>query len=124
PPAFRLLVVDDNPEAAETLAKVLRAAGHEVAIALDGKSAVEAAQKDLPQVALVDIGLPDIDGCEVARRLRKIPNLNGAVLVAVTGYGQEEDRRRSKEAGFDYHLTKPVDPAELERLLATVAKGE
>jgi two-component system CheB/CheR fusion protein len=98
---------------------LLQASGHEVCAAHDGHEALETAARFQPQVVLLDIGLPKLDGYEVARRLRRQPGLDKALLVALTGYGQEEDRRRSLEAGMDRHLVKPVDPAELERLLAS-----
>ncbi len=120
PPASkgrRVLVVDDNRDLAESLAMVLRLWGHEVHVAYDGRAALEAAQRHAPEVVFLDIGLPHLDGFEVARRLRQRPELKAARLVAITGYGREEDRRRSREAGFDLHLTKPVDPTDLQPLL-------
>jgi CheY-like chemotaxis protein/two-component sensor histidine kinase len=117
PRARRVLVVDDNRDLAESLAMVLRLWGHDVRVAYDGRSALETAQEYAPEVVLLDIGLPQLDGFEVARRLRQRPELRQARLVAITGYGRDEDRRRSAEAGFDLHLTKPVDPAELQPLL-------
>jgi PAS domain S-box-containing protein len=112
----RVLVVDDNRDAAETLALLLRSAGHEVCLAYDGVEALAAAEGFGPEVAFLDIGLPGLDGYEVARRLRQRPGK--LLLVAVTGYGQEEDRRRAHAAGFDRHLVKPVDPTVLQELLA------
>jgi signal transduction histidine kinase len=114
----RVLVVDDNRDAADSLAMLLRLLGHEVGTAHDGMAALDAARAFVPEVVLLDIGLPNMDGYEVARRLRQEPALSGALLVALTGYGQEQDRRRSLEAGFDIHLVKPVDPDELEAILA------
>src|SRR5207302_1843494 len=119
----RILVVDDNKDAAESLALLLQLARHEVQIALDGSAALEVARTFRPEVVLIDIGLPDMNGYEVARHLRNWPELAGARLVAITGYGQEEDRRLSLEAGFSQHLTKPVDPEELLRLLETAHAG-
>jgi two-component system CheB/CheR fusion protein len=110
-------VIDDNRDAANSLA-MLRMAGHEVRTACDGPAALELAPRFRPEVVLLDIGLPGMGGYEVARRLRAQPELEGVVPVALTGYGQDEDRRRSRENGFDYHLTKPVEPAGLQRLLA------
>src|SRR6202035_1696475 len=104
----RVLIVDDNVDAAESLAMLLRLWGHEVAVAHDGPGALRAAETQPPEVALLDIGLPGMDGYELARRLRPQPGLERTVLVALTGWGQEEDRRRSQEAGFDHHLVKPV----------------
>jgi PAS domain S-box-containing protein len=113
-----ILVVDDNVDAAESLTMLLRLMNHQVCIAHDGPSAIEAARKDRPDVVLLDIGLPVMDGYEVARRLREIPALKGTQMVAVTGYGQDEDRRRALECGFHQHLTKPVDLAVLQALLS------
>jgi CheY-like chemotaxis protein len=111
------LVVDDNVDGAESLATLLKLLGHEVHVAHDGPAALLATADVRPEVVFLDIGLPGMDGYEVARRLRR-PGRSEALLVALTGYGQEEDRRRSREAGFDHHLVKPVDPAVLEDLLA------
>jgi PAS domain S-box-containing protein len=116
-PAQRILVVDDNIDSAESLATMLRLLGHEVHTVYDGPAAVRAAATFAPEVVLLDIGLPGMDGYEVARQLRALPQVRGAVLVAQTGWGQEEDRRRSREAGFDHHLVKPVDPAALREVL-------
>jgi CheY-like chemotaxis protein len=116
-------VIDDNVDAADSLALLLRLAGHEVRTANDGPTALEIATEFRPEVALVDIGLPGIDGYEVARRLRAMPECQGALLIALTGYGQAEDRRRSLEAGLDEHLVKPVDPAALEKVLALAPSG-
>jgi signal transduction histidine kinase/ActR/RegA family two-component response regulator len=116
--AVRVLIVDDNKDAAESLTMLLRLWGHEVAVAHDGPAALRAAAGQRPEVALLDIGLPGMDGYELARQLRQQPGLGRTVLVAVTGWGQEEDRRRSAEAGFDHHLTKPVELAALQELLA------
>jgi signal transduction histidine kinase len=114
----RVLVVDDNADAAESLAMLLRAEGHEVRTAYDGPAALEAAAVIRPEAVLLDIGLPRMDGYEVARRLRRDVGLKEALLVAVTGYGQEEDRRRVEQAGFDAYLVKPADLAALRELLA------
>ena len=111
----RLLVVDDNRDAAETLREVLQAYGYVTQVAYDGLSGLEAAKSFRPDVALVDIGLPAMDGYEVARRIRQLPELCTIRLIAVTGYGQASDRQRSAQAGFDCHLVKPVDLAELRR---------
>ena len=116
----RVLVVDDNRDSADSLALLLRLAGHEVRTAYDGPGALEGARSYRPRVAFIDIGLPRMDGCELARRLRELPGWGGAVLVALTGHGREEDRRRTREAGFDHHLLKPADPEELRRLLLAV----
>jgi CheY-like chemotaxis protein len=116
--ALRVLLVDDNVDAAESLAMLLRLWGHEGTVANDAPAALRAAEAQSPEVALLDIGLPGMDGYELARRLRSQPGLGRAVLVALTGWGQEEDRRRSQEAGFDHHLVKPVDLSALQELLA------
>jgi CheY-like chemotaxis protein len=116
----RVLVVDDNVDAAESLATVLRMWDYEVWTAFDGPEALQAAASCRPDVILLDIGLPGLDGYEVARRLRANPTAGRPLVAALTGYGQEEDRRRSREAGFDLHLVKPVDPDELLRLLAAL----
>jgi DNA-binding response OmpR family regulator len=111
----RMLVVDDNRDAADTLCMYLRAKGHDVRVAYDGVEGMGAAIAFKPQVVLLDIGLPKMYGYEVAREIRE--KFGASVLIiAVTGYGQEEDRRLSKEAGFDHHFTKPVDLLELDRL--------
>ena len=122
PAARRVLVVDDNVDSAESLAMLLRLGGHEIETAYDGFQAVAAAERFLPDLILLDIGLPGMDGYEVATRIRESSAGRELVLIAVTGWGQEEDRRRSREAGFDAHLTKPVDMAALVRLIADLPK--
>ena len=102
---------------ARSLALVLRLAGHRVRVAHSGPAALEAVREEAPELVLLDIGMPGMDGYEVARRLRQEPALGGVVLVALTGWGQEQDRQRSRDAGFDHHLTKPADPAALHTLL-------
>jgi CheY-like chemotaxis protein len=114
----RVLVVDDNQDAADSLAVFLRLTGHEVRTAADGPAALEAAREFRPDGVILDIGLPGLDGCEVARRLRQDPDLAGALLVALTGYALEADRRRCLEAGFDGFLAKPADPQQVRLLLA------
>ncbi|MBV9492248.1 MAG: response regulator [Verrucomicrobia bacterium] len=121
PVSLRVMVVDDNSDAADSLAAVLELRGHQARVAYDGPSALAVAQAFRPQVALLDLGLPGMDGYEVARRLREAPETKGIWLAAVTGWGQAADRRRSTETGFDCHLVKPVQPAVLEHLLAQVA---
>ncbi len=116
-PRRRVLVVDDNVDSATTLGMLLELMGHEVRVTHDGESALAAAPEFAPEIVLLDIGLPGMDGYEVARRLRQMPALNGAVLVAQTGWGQEEDRRRSQQAGFQHHLVKPIDPDALNAVL-------
>jgi PAS domain S-box-containing protein len=117
-----VLVVDDNKDAAESLAMLLRTAGAEIHIAHDGPTALAAFERSEPHVVLLDIGMPDMDGCEVARRLREIARPERVALVALTGWGQDEDRRRVREAGFDHHLVKPVELAALQALLAALPR--
>jgi CheY-like chemotaxis protein len=114
----RVLVIDDNRDAAEIMTVLLELWGHEVRIAYNGPDALGVAAEYRPDAVLLDIGLPGMSGLEVAQRLRQLPDWDGVMLVAVTGYGQDEDRRRSREAGFDHHLIKPVEPAKLQSLLA------
>jgi CheY-like chemotaxis protein len=116
--AARVLVVDDNADAADTLAKLLALGGHEAQIARDGPQAIVAALRWQPEFILLDIGLPGLDGYEVARRLRQEMACQETVLIAVTGYGQPEDRQRSRAAGIDHHLLKPVDWDVLRSLLS------
>jgi PAS domain S-box-containing protein len=116
--ARRVLVVDDNGDAAEMLAGYLRSAGHEVHVASDGVSALDLAVRVRPEVALLDIGLPVMDGYELARRLQEIEDLAGLRLVAITGYGQHSDRARSAQSGFEAHFVKPIEPAEVEALIS------
>ncbi|WP_435011993.1 ATP-binding response regulator (plasmid) [Tundrisphaera lichenicola] len=116
----RILVVDDNMDTARGMAKLLKLLGNEVRMAHDGHSAVEAARISRPEFVLLDIGLPGLDGYEVARTLREKPCCRGAVIIAVSGYGQEEDRSRSRETGFDHPLVKPVDFDRLVSLMTQV----
>ena len=119
----RILVVDDNRDAVESLAMLLQLGGHETHMAHDGLEAVEAAKALQPDVIFLDVGLPGLNGYEAARRIRKQQEDKRIVLVALTGWGQEDDRRRSKQAGFDAHLVKPVDPATLAKLLHELGAG-
>jgi CheY-like chemotaxis protein/nitrogen-specific signal transduction histidine kinase len=120
--ACRVLVADDIPDAAEMMRLMIECMGHEVRVAADGVQAVEIAQEFHPQIALLDIGMPRMDGYEAARQIRAA--LGGRVfLVALTGWGQEEDQRRAHAAGFDRHLTKPAEPAVMESLIASVVDG-
>jgi PAS domain S-box-containing protein len=116
----RILVVDDNRDAAESMGMLLSVWGHDIRTAHDGPSALAAASEFQPEFVLLDIGLPGMDGFEVARRLRDLPGLRSAVLVAMTGYGQEEDKVRSRAAGFARHLIKPADPLKLRSLIETM----
>ena len=118
PRRFRILVVDDNHDSALSLAMMLSIMGHETRTAHDGESAVETAESFLPDVVLLDIGLPKLNGYEVAQRIREQSWGASMFLIAVTGWGQEEDRQRSSEVGLNVHMVKPVEPAVLERLLA------
>ena len=118
---LRILIVDDNLDSAQGLARILTRAGHRTSVAHDGVQALERARAELPQAILLDIGLPGIDGFEVANRLRTETGCADALIIAVTGYGQEEDRNRALEAGFDHHMVKPVAIDELKALLAKFA---
>jgi CheY-like chemotaxis protein len=113
----RILLADDNRDALDSLATLLQCDGHEVHTAGDGAEALEVAAQCRPNVVLLDIGMPKLDGYEVARRIRAEPWGKSAVLIALTGWGQDEDRRRSREVGFDSHLVKPLDPEALSSLL-------
>jgi CheY-like chemotaxis protein len=118
---FRILVVDDNHDSALSLAMMLSIMGHETRTAHDGESAVETAESFLPEVVLLDIGLPKLNGYEVAQRIREHAWGASMFLIAVTGWGQDEDRQRSSEVGLNVHMVKPVEAAALERLLAELA---
>jgi CheY-like chemotaxis protein len=116
----KILVVDDNRDAADTLTMVLELAGHEVRTAYDGTDALRLAEVFLPRVMLLDIGMPLMDGYQAARQIRDRTWGKSIVLVALTGWGQEQDRRRTREAGFDHHLVKPVDPQAISELIEEV----
>jgi len=117
-PKRKVLVIDDNRDQAESLGKLLSLLGHEVRMGYDGEEALRIALDFRPDVALLDLGLPKLNGCEVAKRMRSDPRVKDTLLLAQTGWGQEGDRQRTKEAGFDHHLLKPVDLAELREILA------
>lgn len=117
----RVLVVDDNIDSADSLSLLLELMGHTVCTAHDGVDALEKAEEFRPDLVLMDIGMPRMDGCEAARRLREEPWARTVVLVALTGWGQDEDRQRTEDAGFDHHLVKPIDPTKLEALLGEAA---
>ena len=117
----KVLIVDDNSDTAEATSQLAVSWGHQVAVAHDGPDALEVARRFRPDIALIDIGLPEMNGYELARRLRELPGLETAQLVAITGYGREEDQRAAQEAGFNLHFTKPIDPIRLKRLLATLS---
>jgi PAS domain S-box-containing protein len=123
PEPFRVLVVDDNVDAAESLAALLEIEGHEVRIAHDGETATRVAMEFRPRVVFLDIGMPGKDGYEVAREMRQLVPTRNTILVALTGWGAQEDRARSREAGFDHHLTKPASLASVEALLAQIASA-
>jgi PAS domain S-box-containing protein len=123
-PSLRVLVVDDNVDTVTTLAMLVQESGHEVRTAYDGSAVVEAALDYRPDVVLLDIGLPGLNGYDVAKRLRQQPSLKNIVLVAMTGYGQPSDRQRSQEAGFDHHLVKPGDFGMVLEILAKVSEVE
>ena len=114
----RVLVVEDNIDSADAMAILLRALGHEVAVVNDGREAVALARDFRPDIILLDIGLPGIDGFELARHFRDFAETRAAKVIAVTGYGLASDRARTKASGFDLHLVKPVDPAQLTRILS------
>jgi len=115
----RIVVVEDNPDIRESLSMLLNLWGHEVALASDGPSGVERVLEERPDVALIDVGLPGMNGYEVARAIRKGIPTGGIRLIAVTGYGQPSDRESAMQAGFDMHLLKPIEPKMLESLLAS-----
>jgi signal transduction histidine kinase len=123
PSACRVLVVDDNLDAADTVAMYLQIEGHVVQTAADGQQAVTSAATFQPDVVVLDIGLPQLDGYEVARRLRQMPATRAALLIALTGYGQKNDRDRAADAGFDCHLVKPADPRDLAERIAQWRHG-
>jgi CheY-like chemotaxis protein len=114
----RVLIVDDNEDAANSLAMVLQRGGHETASVYTAAAALVRAAAFRPDVVLLDIGLPSMDGYEVAQKLRELPGLRNVRLIAVTGYGRSDDRERARDAGFDDHLTKPVELPLLDRALA------
>jgi CheY-like chemotaxis protein len=120
----RVLVVDDNRDAAESLGLLLRLGGAEVRVVNDGPSALQALPAYRPTVVLLDIGMPKMDGYEVARQIRQQPEWRDVMLIALTGWGQEEDRRRTSQAGFDHHLLKPADMNALESLFMSLRRNE
>jgi PAS domain S-box-containing protein len=122
--SLKILVVDDNVDAAAMLSMLMELSGHQVFAEHEAKQALETASREKPDVCMLDIGLPEMDGHELARRLRAQPETANAVLIAVTGYGQENDRRQALAAGFDHHLTKPVDLKKLSSILAKISESE
>lgn len=123
PQGFKILVVDDNHDSALSLSMMLSIMGHETRTAHDGESAVATAEAFLPDVVLLDIGLPKLNGYEVAQRIRGQAWGEKMFLIAVTGWGQDEDRQRSTEVGLNVHMVKPVEPAALEKLLAGLPRS-
>jgi CheY-like chemotaxis protein len=119
----RVLLVDDNRDFAESLATVLRYNGHAVEVAYDGQAALAIAREFRPEVAFLDLGLPRLDGYALAKALRDDPATSSALLVALTGWGQEKDREQTKAAGFDLHFVKPVDPATVAQVVETLRAG-
>jgi CheY-like chemotaxis protein len=119
---LRVLVVDDNRDSADTIAMLLGRSGHDVRVAYSATTALDEAVEFQPNAIVLDIGLPEMDGYEVARRLRQNPQLQNVRLIALSGYGQEADRQRSREEGFDSHMVKPVDFEKLEELLQRISK--
>ncbi len=113
----RVLVVDDSADAAESTAMLLRLDGHEIRTVMDGHSAIDAIRSFKPEIVLLDIGLPGLNGYDVTRRLRELPECQNTLVVALSGYGRPEDLRRSHDAGFDQHLIKPVDHDRLTALI-------
>jgi CheY-like chemotaxis protein len=121
--SLRVLVVDDNVDAAESMALILEAGHHDVRTAHDGLRAIEVADEYRPHVIVLDIGMPVMNGYQVAQYIRRAPWGRDVVLIACTGWGQPEDRRRSHEAGIDHHLVKPVSASSMLQLLSTIEGG-
>lgn len=117
PKTKRILVVDDNPELAQSLADLLNMDGHQAVSATDPLAALTLARQNSPEVCILDLELPIMDGYELAKRLRELPSTEKAMLIAMTGYGRDHDSRRTNEAGFAYHLVKPVDLGALAKIL-------
>ena len=120
---LRVLVVDDNHDAAMGLSLILRALGHQSQVIYEGLTAVETALQYQPNLVLLDLGLPGLDGWEVARRIRQEPTLNKVMLVAITGWGSDDAMLRSADAGFDFHLVKPANVSRLKQIVAMVEAG-
>jgi two-component system CheB/CheR fusion protein len=120
--ALRVLIADDNRDSAESLGMLLEMSGHEVQLAHDGIQALAMAAEKRPDVALLDIGMPGMDGYEVAMNIRKAAWGPNVTLIAITGWGQEDNKRLARNAGFDHHLTKPMDSSVLEAILSTIER--
>jgi CheY-like chemotaxis protein len=118
----RILLVDDNVDAADSLAIILRFAGHDVRVEHDGQAGIAAASESRPDVILLDLGMPRLNGFDACRQIRELSGGGDITIIALTGWGQDEDRRRTREAGFDHHLVKPVEPESLMRLIAESRK--
>ena len=114
-------MVDDNRDAADSLGFLLESLGADVRVVYDGPAALEALPVFKPTAVVLDLGMPGMDGYDVARRIRQQPDFQGIILIALTGWGREDDRRRTHQAGFDHHLVKPVDPVILQTLLVSLA---
>jgi len=123
-PSRRVLLVDDNRDGAESLAMFLELSGHEVTVAHCGLEALERAAELRPEICVLDIGMPDLSGYEVAKQIRREAWGARMTLIALTGWGQDEDKRAAQAAGFDHHLTKPTDPVVLEQLLVSSRAGQ
>jgi CheY-like chemotaxis protein len=119
----RILIADDNRDAADTLAELLRLDGYEVYVVYDGEDALSTFMQLTPHAALLDVGMPRLSGIEVVRAIREHPSGLHAILIAVTGWAEEKDRRAALEAGFDHHITKPMDPASIQALIDRGRKG-
>jgi CheY-like chemotaxis protein len=117
PVGCKLLIADDNRDAVDSMAMIMELSGHMVSVAYTGRGALEAVRQHWPDAVLLDIGMPDMTGYDVARAIREIDRERPICLIAVTGWGQMEDRARTRAAGFDHHLTKPVDPDQVTDLL-------
>jgi CheY-like chemotaxis protein len=124
PSPIRVLVVDDHQDAADSLAMLLRFMGSDVETVYDGPAALEAIARNRAALVLLDIGMPGMDGYEVARRIRERPDGGEVTIVALTGWGQDEDRRRSQAAGFDHHLVKPISPEALQAVLGSLRRAQ
>ncbi len=124
PHSYRILVVDDNAACAKVLMWTMQTLGHTAQMALDGQTAIAMAKSFCPEVVLLDIGLPDMNGYEICQAMRRESVLQYTVFIAQTGWGQKEHRERSKEAGFDYHLVKPIDMEALKDILLALDKKQ
>lgn len=123
PPGRRILLVDDNPEIAQPLKELLELEGHQVATETDPLAALQRAETLVPEICILDIDMPVMDGYELAKRLRELPGTKDAMYIAMTGYGWEHDSWRSQEAGFAHHIVKPVDTARLTRIIQGAGVG-